>query len=47
VKLAVTPLNFTELAPVKFVPVSTTEVPVGPLVGAMDAIVGPLRSIKL
>jgi hypothetical protein len=47
VKLAVVPLNFTELAPVKFVPVSTTEAPVGPLVGAKEAIVGPVRSVKL
>ena len=40
VKLAVVPLNFTLVAPVKFVPVSVTLVPVGPLAGAKLVIVG-------
>lgn len=47
---AVTPLNLTELAPVKFVPVRTTDVPVAPLVGVNEMIVGtfaPLRLMKL
>jgi hypothetical protein len=33
VKLALTPLNFTAVAPVKFVPLMVTLVPMGPLVG--------------
>jgi hypothetical protein len=37
---AVTPLNVTEVAPVKFVPVSVTEVPTAPDVGLNDVIVG-------
>jgi len=38
--LAATPPNFTEVAPVKFVPLIVTEVPTGPLVGEKDVIVG-------
>jgi hypothetical protein len=34
------PLNFTAVAPTKFVPVRTTEAPTAPLVGVKDAIVG-------
>jgi hypothetical protein len=37
---AVTPLNVTEVAPVRFVPVSTTDVPTAPDVGLNDVIVG-------
>jgi hypothetical protein len=33
-------LNFTSVAPVKFVPVMTTDVPTGPEVGTNDVIVG-------
>jgi hypothetical protein len=33
-------LNFTEVAPVRFVPVMVTEVPTGPEVGVNDVIVG-------
>ncbi len=40
VKVAAVPLNFTALAPVKPVPVITTDVPTGPLVGLNDVIVG-------
>ena len=42
VKLALTPLNVTAVAPVKFVPLSITLVPTGPLVGAKLVIVGAL-----
>jgi hypothetical protein len=38
--VAVVPLNFTEVAPVKFVPVMVTEVPTGPEVGVNDVMVG-------
>ena len=37
---AAVPLNETPVAPDKFVPVSTTEVPTAPLVGANPVIVG-------
>jgi hypothetical protein len=40
VKLALTPLNATVVAPVKFVPLIVTLVPTDPLVGAKLAIVG-------
>ena len=41
VKLAaVAPLNFTAVAPVKFVPLIVTTVPAGPLVGVKLVIVG-------
>jgi hypothetical protein len=40
VKVAATPMNLTEVAPVKFVPVIVTDVPTGPLVGLNDVIVG-------
>ena len=42
VKVADVPLNFTELAPVKFVPVMATLVPVVPVVGVKLVIVGAL-----
>src|SRR5213596_330292 len=38
--VAATPPNFTEVAPLKFVPLIVTEVPTGPLVGVKDVIVG-------
>jgi len=38
--VAVTPLNFTEVAPVRFVPVMVTVVPTGPAVGVNEVIVG-------
>jgi hypothetical protein len=38
--VAATPLNLTAVAPVKFVPVMTTDVPTGPLVGVKLVIVG-------
>jgi hypothetical protein len=40
VKEAVTPLNVTAVAPVRFVPVITTELPTAPLVGEKPVIVG-------
>src|SRR5467141_1240169 len=40
VKLALTPLNVTAVAPVKFVPLIVTLVPTGPLVGVKLVIVG-------
>jgi len=45
------PLNFTAVAPVKFVPVIVTLVPTGPLVGLNDVTVGglppPVVTVKL
>ncbi len=38
--VAVVPLNFTEVAPVRFVPVMVTVVPTGPELGLNDVIVG-------
>jgi hypothetical protein len=38
--VALTLLNFTEVAPVRFVPVIATLVPTGPKVGVNDVIVG-------
>ena len=38
--VAVTPLNLTEVTPVRFVPVIVTLVPTWPLVGVNDVIVG-------
>ena len=37
---AATPLNLTELAPLRYVPLSVTEAPVGPLAGVKLEIVG-------
>ncbi len=46
-KLALAPLNFTELAPFKLPPVIVTEVPIGPLVGEKPTINGgPLVTVK-
>ena len=42
--VALTPLNFTEVAPVRFVPVIVTEVPTEPAVGANEVIVGAAPS---
>lgn len=39
-KVAVTPLNLTEVAPVKFVPLIVTVVPTGPDVGENEVMVG-------
>jgi hypothetical protein len=46
VKLALTALNVTEVAPVKFVPLMVKLVPTGPLVGAKLAIVGGSTTAK-
>src|SRR5438067_6631726 len=46
VKVALVPLNFTEVAPVKFVPVIVTLVPTGPLKGAKLVMVGGLVTVK-
>ncbi len=40
VNVALVPLNFTEVAPVKFEPLITTEVPTGPLFGLNPVMVG-------
>jgi hypothetical protein len=45
VKLAVTPLNLTEVTPLKPVPVNTTEVPGGPLAGENETIVTPVPGL--
>ena len=45
--VALVPLNFTDVAPVKFVPVIVTLVPTGPLVGAKLAMVGGFVTVKL
>jgi hypothetical protein len=45
--VALVPLNVTAVAPVKFVPVITTEVPTGPLVGTKLVIVGAGATVKL
>src|SRR6267378_2626382 len=47
VKLALTPLNVTAVALVKFVPLIVTLVPTGPLAGVKLAIVGGLITVKL
>ena len=47
VKLALTPLNVTVVAPVKFVPLIVTLVPTGPLVGAKLVIVGALPTMTV
>ena len=47
VKLALTPLNITAVAPVKFVPLSVTLLPTGPLVGVKLVIVGAGITVKL
>jgi hypothetical protein len=45
-KVAATPLKLTAVAPVKFVPVTVTEVPAGPLDGANDVIVGAAGCVE-
>ena len=47
VKLALTLLNATALAPVKLVPLTVTLVPTGPLEGVKLVIVGGLMTVKL
>ena len=47
VKPALTPLNLTAVAPVKFVPVIVTLVPTGPLAGVKLVIVGAGMTVKL
>ena len=44
--VAVTPLNLTEVTPVRFVPVIVTLVPTSPLVGVKDVMVGPPTTVK-
>ena len=44
---ALTPLNVTTVAPVKFVPLSVMLVPTGPLVGVKLVIVGALTTVTL
>lgn len=46
VKVAAVPLNLTDVAPVKFVPVITTLVPAGPLVGVKLVIVGAAPAVE-
>ena len=46
-KLALTPLNITAVAPLKFVPLIVTLVPTGPLVGVRLVIVGAGMTVKL
>jgi hypothetical protein len=47
VNVALVPLNFTKVAPVKFVPLIVTEVPTGPLVGLNPEIVGPPVTVNV
>src|SRR5882762_5552727 len=47
VKLALVPLNSTDVAPVKFVPLMVTLVPTGPLPGVKLVMVGGLTNVKL
>jgi hypothetical protein len=47
VNTAVVPLNLTEVTPLRFVPVMVTLVPVFPLAGANDVIVGAAPTPKL
>jgi len=46
VKLALTALKVTEVAPLKFVPLMVTVVPTGPVVGAKPVIVGGLTTVN-
>ena len=46
-KLALTPLNVTAVAPVKLVPLIVTLVPTGPLAGVTLAIAGAGMTVKL
>ena len=45
-KLALAPLNVTDVAPVKLVPLIVTLVPTGPLVGVKLVIVGGLTTVN-
>ena len=47
VKVALTPLNVTAVAPVKLVPLMATLVPAGPFAGVKLVIVGGLITVKL
>ena len=47
VKLALTPLNVTAVAPAKFVPLTVTLFPTAPLAGVKLVIVGGLITVKL
>jgi hypothetical protein len=46
VKLALTALNVTAVAPMKFVPLIVTLVPTGPLVGVKPVIVGAVTTVN-
>src|SRR5438093_919350 len=46
VKLALTPLNATAVAPARFVPLIVTVVPTGPLAGARPVMVGGLGTVN-
>ena len=46
-KIALTPLNRTAVAPVNFVPLIVTIVPTGPLVGVKLVIVGGLATVTV
>jgi hypothetical protein len=46
-KLAAVPLNLTKVAPVKPVPVMTTDVPTGPEVGVNDVMVGAAVAVTV
>lgn len=46
-KTTVTPFNFTEVAPVKFVPLTVTVVPTGPLEGVNEVMVGTGAATQL
>src|SRR5690348_11826248 len=47
VNVADVPLNFTAVAPVKFVPAIVTDVPTVPLVGLNDVTVGPAGNVTV
>ena len=47
VKLALTPLNVTAVAPVKSVPLMVTLIPTGPIGGVKLVIVGGLITVKV
>ena len=46
-KLAVVPLKRTLVVPVKFVPLTVTAVPTGPLAGENEVIVGPFGAVTV
>ena len=47
VKVALTPLKRTAVAPVKFVPLIVTLVPAGPVVGVKLVIVGVVEAVTV